>query len=67
MPDGDHENSAYQPSWDELITLQEAAKFSGLSYSHVSYLARNGDIWAKKLGRDWFTTEMAVKEYMARD
>ena len=67
MPDDDNENSDHQPRWDELITLQEAAKFSGLSYSHVSYLARNGDIWAKKLGRDWFTTEKAVREYMARD
>ena len=63
MPDDDLQNSEYQPRRDELITLQEAAKFSGLSYSHISYLARNGDIWAKKLGRDWFASEMAAKRW----
>ena len=67
MPDEDREDSEYQPRWYELITLQEAAKFSGLSYSHVRYLARQSEIWAKKLGRDWFTTEKAVQEYLARD
>jgi excisionase family DNA binding protein len=67
MPDEDREDSEYQPRWNELITLQEAAKFSGLSYSHVRHLARKKEIWAKKLGRDWFTTEKAVQEYLARD
>ena len=67
MPDLDREDSEYQPRWYELITLQEAAKLSGLSYSHVRYLARQKEIWAKKLGRDWFTTEEAVQEYLARD
>ena len=61
------ESSQDQPSWDELISLKEAAELSGLSYSHIRYLARNGELSAKKLGRDWFTTEQAVKEYLARD
>ena len=67
MPDEDREDVEYQPRWNELITLQEAAKLSGLSYSHVRYLARQNEVWAKKLGRDWFTTEKAVQEYLARD
>lgn len=67
MPDEDREDGEYQPRWDELITLQEAAKLSGLSYSHIRYLAREEEIWAQKLGRDWFTTEEAVQEYLARD
>jgi len=67
MPDEDREDSEYRPRWDELITLQEAAKFSGLSYSHLRYLARNKEIWAERLGHNWFTTEQAVREYLARD
>ena len=67
MPDEAREDSEFQPRWNELITLQEAAKLSGLSYSHVRYLARQNEVWAKKLGRDWFTTEKAVQEYLARD
>ena len=67
MPDEDREEGEYQPRWNELITLQEAAKLSGLSYSHLRRLARQGDIWAKKLGNTWFTTEQAVREYLARN
>lgn len=56
-----------EPSLDELITLKEAAELSGLSYSHLRYLARESQIWARKLGNNWFTTEAAVHEYLARD
>ena len=62
-----NESSSYQPELDELISLSEAAKKSGLSHSHLRLLARNGEIWAKNLGRSWFTTEKAVEEYLARD
>ena len=61
------ESNPDQPSWDELITLKEAAKFSGLSYSHMRRLAREGTIWAKKMGTTWLTTEHAVNQYLARD
>jgi len=67
MPDKDREDSEYQPRWNELITLQEAAKFSGLSQNHLRLLASQGEIWAKKLGTNWFTTELAVKDYLALD
>lgn len=62
-----NENSDYQPNLDELISLSQAAKLSGLSHSHLRLLARNGEIWVKWLGRGWFTTEQAVQEYLARD
>ena len=62
-----HENSGAEPKLDDLISLSEAAKLSGLSHSHLRLLARNGQIWAKWLGRGWFTTEQAVSEYLARD
>ena len=66
MTDSSNESSE-QPGLDELISLSEAAKLSGLSHSHLRLLARNGEIWVKWLGRGWFTTEKAVQEYLARD
>ena len=56
-----------QPGLDDLIALREAAKLSGLSPNHLRLLVGRGDIWGKKLGRDWFTTEQAVREYLALD
>jgi hypothetical protein len=66
MPNS-QEGSGYRPYADELITLKEAAEQSGLSYSHLRLLAREEKIWAKKLGNSWFTTALAVREYLARD
>ncbi len=60
-------DEAHQPDLGELIPLKRAAEISGLSYSHWRYLARKGEVWAKKLGRDWFTTEQAVLEYLSRN
>lgn len=67
MTGSTNESSDDQPGLDELISLSEAAKLSGLSHSHLRLLARNGDIWVKWLGRGWFTTEKAVQEYLARE
>ena len=67
MPGSNIENSADQPSLDELLTLSEAAKRSGLSHSHLRLLVRRGEVWGKKVGFLWFTTEEAVREYLARD
>ena len=52
---------------DDLILLREAALISGLSPNHLRLLVRRGDIWGRKLGRDWFTTEQAVKEYISQE
>jgi len=60
-------DSDVQPRLDELITLREAAEFCGLSHSHLRLLIRRGEIWGKKIGRDWFTTTQAVREYLTRD
>lgn len=56
-----------EPKLNELITLKEAAELSGLSYSHMRRLAREGSIWAKKMGTTWLTTEHAINEYLAQD
>lgn len=60
-------NDLNQPTLDDLITLPEAAKLCGLSHSHLRLLVRGGEIWGRRIGRNWVTTEQAVKEYLARD
>jgi hypothetical protein len=67
MPDEDREEGEYRPRWNELITLAEASKLSGLSTGHLRLLAGQGEIWARRLGHNWFTTEQAIREYLARD
>jgi hypothetical protein len=54
-----------KPGLDDLITLNEAAKLSGFTIRHMRHLAVTGEIWAKKLGRNWFTTPQAVQDYLS--
>jgi len=56
-----------QPELGELISLNEAARISGLSQHHLALMIRRGILWGKKIGRDWITTETAVNNYLARD
>lgn len=61
-------DDADQPKLDELIPLSKAAELSGLSPSHIRTLIRDGELWGNKLGgRNWYTTEQAVREYLARE
>jgi excisionase family DNA binding protein len=60
-------NDDYQPGLEELISLKKAAEVSGLSQDHLRRLAEKGQIWAKKLGRNWVTTEQAVRRYLAHE
>ena len=54
-----------QPSGQQLITLAEASRMSGLSHSHLRLLVRTGRIWGVKMGRDWLTTREAVAAYLS--
>lgn len=56
-----------QPIFNDLISLEDAAKLSRLSHDHLRRLAGQGELWAKKIGRNWVTTEQAVTEYLARN
>ena len=49
---------------EDLIPLADASEFSGLSAGHLNYLVRNKKIWGIKLGRNWFTTQKAIEEYL---
>ena len=53
------------PTWNELISLADASALSGLSHGHLALLIRRGDLWGKKIGRDWVTTKQAVQDYLA--
>lgn len=64
---GSDKGSNDQPRLDELISLSEAAEFSGLSPGYLRILVRNGKLEGKKVGRNWVTTAQAVREYLARD
>ncbi len=49
---------------DIFIPLREAAKFCSYSQEYLSLLARRGKLDAIKIGRNWVTTERAVREYI---
>ena len=66
MPDNPAE-PAGEDAAKQLVSLAEAADLSGLSQSHLRLLVRRGAIWGAKIGRNWVTTEVAVKEYVATE
>jgi excisionase family DNA binding protein len=49
---------------ERLISLEEAAALSGLSDAHLRRLAEQGRLRARKIARNWVTTEEAVTEYL---
>ena len=48
----------------ELITLQEAAEYAGLSKESIHSYVKKGRLKARKRGWMWFTTRAAVDEYL---
>jgi hypothetical protein len=52
---------------NDLISLNEASIFSGLSCDHLRRLMEKGLIKGKKIGRDWITTKEFVKEYIQKE
>ena len=50
---------------DELISLREASKLSGISPNHLRLLVGKGLIWGKKIDTFWVTTEESVKKYQS--
>lgn len=50
-----------------LISVTEASQISGLSTAWVRRLVSRGEIAGVKIGRNWLTTEEAVREYLKKD
>jgi hypothetical protein len=67
MPGKTIKSDVSQPQLDELISLETAAELCGLSSGHLRLLVRRGELWGKKIGRNWVTTAQAVREYQARN
>ena len=66
MPGSQSGRGQGSPKLDDLISLEKAANLSGLTSGHLRLLIRQGDLWGRKIGRNWVTTEQAVREYKAR-
>src|SRR3989344_1770035 len=53
------------PQNDNLIPLVEVAKKPGTPRDYVNVLVRRGKLKAKKVGRNWVTTQEWLNEYLA--
>jgi excisionase family DNA binding protein len=49
----------------ELISLQEAAEYAGLTKDSLHDYIKRGRLKARKIGRFWVTTRAAIDEYLA--
>jgi excisionase family DNA binding protein len=64
-----HETSNPQPGQDplmvgELMTLQQAAEYAGITKEALRNYVRRGRLKARKLGSQWVTTRAAIDEYL---
>ena len=50
---------------EKLISVPKAAKMLRLSIPYTQRLIRSGKIEGKKIERTWFTSEEAVRRYLA--
>jgi excisionase family DNA binding protein len=66
MPDEVPQQKIDRPNIEDLIPLEEAARLSGFTDRHIRKLATNNEIWAVRLGRNWFTTSQAVNDYLTK-
>lgn len=65
MPDNEHEEPVDPLTLGELMTLQEAADYCGLTRETLHGYVKRGRLKARKLGWMWVTTRAAVDEYLA--
>ena len=49
---------------EKLISVLEAARYSKLTPVYVRSMLRQGRIQGVKKGRDWFTTEDALRAFL---
>jgi excisionase family DNA binding protein len=63
----DADRTFFDEKGRSLISVAAASALSHLTPSFLRRLLRQGKIEGVKIGRDWFTTEEAVREYMATD
>jgi excisionase family DNA binding protein len=49
-----------------VVTVTEAANETSLSHEHITYLARNGKISARKAAGVWLIELESLKEYLQK-
>jgi excisionase family DNA binding protein len=65
MTHDETDNSQIDPlTVGELISLQDAAEYAGLTKGTLHAYAKNGRLKAKKIGWMWVTTRAAIDEYL---
>ena len=50
-----------------LISVTRASEMSGLTTGFIRRLLRQGQIEGVKIGRNWLTTEKAMRKYLDQD
>lgn len=50
-----------------LISVTEASQLSGLSDGYIRKLLRRGTLEGVKIGRNWLTTEEAIRDYLQQE
>ncbi|MEK7604084.1 MAG: helix-turn-helix domain-containing protein, partial [Patescibacteria group bacterium] len=50
----------------KYISLQEASKGTPYSQEYLSLLARKGKLFSVKFGRNWYTTQEAIDDYLKK-
>lgn len=51
----------------KLISVVEASEISGLTPGYIRRLLRSKIMAGKKIGRDWFTTDEAIRKYLEQE
>ena len=57
-------NEVY-PKLNDLISLRQASKISGLTTNHLRLLLGKGLLWGRKIDNFWVTTEEAIRAYQS--
>ena len=56
--------AADEKNLNNLISLKEASRISGLSSVHLRHLVATGKLWGKKIGRNWVTSKDDMADYL---
>ena len=67
MPEQTTNGESLEDLTSKLISVTRAAELSGLTTSYIRRLLRDKQIEGVKIGRNWLTTEEAIRKYLKQD
>ena len=67
MPEQSTERGPFEDLTSKFISVTEASDISGLTPGYIRRLLRQGRIEGVRVGRDWLTTEEAVRDYLSQE